>query len=249
MLSDVAADPREPGVTDPSVPASETAATSTPLTQASELPPVAAAEAPALDVAMGSVGSGEACWLSVKSPIKSGPNEDAVAAIPLETGRGLLLVADGLGGHRGGRRASQLIRKSLTRMATRLKAPAPPGNSIIISQAIEIPCPVEPAPPADHRSAILNEIERVNHRLIRGRVGAATTLALVEIHDGRVRSYHIGDTEILIVSQRGRIKYATVSHSPVGYGVQSGLLTEEEALAHPERHVVSPARRHASTSW
>jgi len=43
---------------------------------------------------------------------------------------------------------------------------------------------------------------------------------------------------IMVVGQRGKLKLLTVSHSPVGLGVEAGFLDEEEALHHHERHVV-----------
>ncbi len=49
----------------------------------------------------------------------------------------------------------------------------------------------------------------------------------------------MGDSEIVVVGQRGRLKLQTVSHSPVGYAVEAGMLDGEEALHHDERHLVS----------
>jgi len=181
------------------------------------------------------VATGQAAWITAGSPFKSGHNEDALAAIPLSTERGMLLVADGLGGHRGGRRASQLIRSLLTKAARQYSVPP---RTLLLSKLVPVPSSLRPATP-DPRSLILDEIERANQRLLRSRAGSATTLALVEIHGNRVRTYHIGDSEILILSQRGRIKFSSVSHSPVGYAVESGMLTEEQALFHPDRHLVS----------
>jgi serine/threonine protein phosphatase PrpC len=183
------------------------------------------------------IAGGEAVWISAKCPAKPGENEDAVAALAIEDDHGLLLVADGLGGHRGGRRASQAMKTHLTRTARQLTGARQASCTVVISDA---PLPqTAPRPGADSRSAILDEIERVNHRLLRSRIGSATTLALAEVQQHKVRTYHIGDSEILIVSQRGRLKYSTVSHSPIGYAVESGLLTEEEALFHSDRHLVS----------
>jgi len=196
---------------------------------------------PLPDVCELSVAQGQAAWLTCKCPGKPGDNEDAVTAIPSGPEQGLLMVADGLGGHRGGRRASQLIKSQLRRAAQQFVASGQ-SRSVIISGIVPVPCqsagrnrPIS----QDHRAFILNEIERVNQRLLRSRIGSATTLALIEIQGRRVRSYHVGDSEILIVSQRGRLKYSSVSHSPIGYAVESGLLTEEEALFHPDRHLVS----------
>jgi serine/threonine protein phosphatase PrpC len=54
-----------------------------------------------------------------------------------------------------------------------------------------------------------------------------------------MRTYHVGDSMILVTGRNGRVKVETVSHSPVGYAVESGLLSESEAILHGERHLVS----------
>jgi serine/threonine protein phosphatase PrpC len=192
------------------------------------------------DVSSSRVAEGMAAWLTCKSPGKPGPNEDAVAAIPVRDNRGILMVADGLGGHRGGRRASQLMKTGLIRMVKRLSS-GMAEPVIKISGVVPVPLATtnDLLGEQEFRSAILNEIEQVNQRLLRSRMGAATTLALVEISKRRVRTYHVGDSEILIVSQRGRIKYSSVSHSPIGYAVESGIMSAEEALYHPDRHLIS----------
>jgi len=89
------------------------------------------------------------------------------------------------------------------------------------------------------RGAILDAIDRATKRVLALGSGAATTLAAVEIDGDMVRPYHVGDSQVLLVGQRGRIKILTTSHSPVGYALEAGLLSEEEALHHEERHLVS----------
>jgi serine/threonine protein phosphatase PrpC len=69
--------------------------------------------------------------------------------------------------------------------------------------------------------------------------GAATTLAVVELTRNTIRPYHVGDSLILLVGGRGKVKLQTIPHSPVGYGVEAGLLDEGEAMHHEERHLVS----------
>ena len=89
------------------------------------------------------------------------------------------------------------------------------------------------------RDAILNGFEEAN-RVVRERLaGAATTLAVVELQGRVIRPYHAGDSTIRVVGQRGKIKLQTVSHSPVGYAVESGFLDREEAMHHEERHLIS----------
>ncbi len=53
------------------------------------------------------------------------------------------------------------------------------------------------------------------------------------------RSYQIGDSEALLVGQRGRIKMQTTVHSPTGFAVEAGFLDQRAALHHAERHLVS----------
>jgi len=64
-------------------------------------------------------------------------------------------------------------------------------------------------------------------------------LAVVELQDQTVRTYHVGDSMILVTGQKGKITLQTISHSPVGYAVHAGLLDETEAMHHEDRHLVS----------
>jgi serine/threonine protein phosphatase PrpC len=89
------------------------------------------------------------------------------------------------------------------------------------------------------RTAILDGIEAANRRVSELGLGAATTLSVVEIRDGRVRPYHVGDSRILVVGQRGRIKHQSIAHSPVGYAIEAGLIDERDAMHHKDRHLVS----------
>ena len=93
--------------------------------------------------------------------------------------------------------------------------------------------------PIDLRAAILNGIEAANQAVRDLGTGAATTLALVEIQDRTIRTYHVGDSEILVTGQRGKVKLQTIPHSPIGYAVEAGLMEEEEAIHHEARHVIS----------
>jgi serine/threonine protein phosphatase PrpC len=179
-------------------------------------------EAQLNDVASIDFLSGTAAVFSTRSPQKETPNEDVAAIWPMGPTSGVLAVADGLGGHAGGERASRLaietIQKSLQEAAA-----SPPENG----------------DPIDLRAAILNGIEAANQAVRDLGTGAATTLALVEIQDRTIRTYHVGDSEILVTGQRGKVKLQTIPHSPIGYAVEAGLMEEEEAIHHEERHVIS----------
>jgi serine/threonine protein phosphatase PrpC len=88
------------------------------------------------------------------------------------------------------------------------------------------------------RPAILDAIEEANRGIIDSGRGAGTTLVVGEIARGRVRSYHVGDSEIISVGQRGRLKLRLTPHSPTGFAVEAGLLDEDEAVRHDERHLL-----------
>ncbi len=162
------------------------------------------------------LAGGQVALFSARSSDKETPNEDAAAVISVNGEAGILVVADGLGGSPAGEQASCLAIGEL------------------IASIREVPND-EPS----LRAAILNGMENANRAVSELGIGAATTLAIAEIRDRTVRPYHVGDSMILVVGQRGKIKLQTISHSPVGYALESGLLDESEAMHHEERHVVS----------
>jgi serine/threonine protein phosphatase PrpC len=166
---------------------------------------------------------GTAAVFTTRSPRKSTPNEDVAALWPTGAGSGVMAVADGLGGHAGGERASRLAIEAIQRK---------------LQVAIAMTTDGETAPDL-LRGAILNGIEAANQSVRELGTGAATTLALVEIQDRTIRPYHVGDSVILLTGQRGKLKLQTISHSPIGYAVEAGLMDEEAAIHHEERHVIS----------
>jgi serine/threonine protein phosphatase PrpC len=173
-------------------------------------------EANLSEVAVRSFLGGEACVFTAPSPDKETPNEDAAALLRFDESSGLLVVADGVGGYRLGNEASAATVRALQ---DSLKKGAAEGALL--------------------RTAILNGIETANQAVLDLGVGAATTLALTEVLDDKVRPYHIGDSTVIIVGQRGKLKAQTVSHSPVGFAIEAGVLDEKEAMHHEDRHLVS----------
>lgn len=162
------------------------------------------------------IGGVDIVVYSHRSPTKATPNEDSAAVIHVGDESVVLAVADGVGGIRGGEHASNLTLRRL-------------------SETVAEKC----QDPELLRVSILDGIERANSEICGTNTGACTTLAVVEFHAGEARPYHVGDSMILVCGQRGRIRYQTVSHSPVGFAVESGMLDENEALHHHARHMVS----------
>lgn len=154
--------------------------------------------------------------VSQRCPGKESPNEDAAAVIPWGSRSAVLVVADGLGGAALGEEASALAVRRL-RLALQQADP----------DLVKL------------RSAILNGIEAANRDVLDLGRGAATTLAIIELSEEAVRPYHVGDSGILAFGGRGKIRLQTTAHSPVGYGVEAGLIDEADAMHHEDRHVVS----------
>lgn len=173
-------------------------------------------EADMAESTTGAFGRGEAVVFSRRCPGRTTPNEDAAALIPFGPDGGLLVVADGVGGQRAGAQAAGL---AISQLASAVRKAHRDGT--------------------DLRDAVLDGIEAANAAVTALGVGAGTTLSVIELMDGTVRPFHVGDSMILVAGQRGRMKLQTVPHSPTGYLVEAGLLDAQEALHHEERHLVS----------
>jgi PPM family protein phosphatase len=162
-----------------------------------------------------SLPHGEVCVRSLRSPDKKTDNEDSAAIIQLGDDSLVLAVADGVGGSVAGREASNAAVRTLSRVLTKLPEETP-----------------------QLRPAILDAVEAANKTVLGLARGAATTLVVAQLDATRLRSYHVGDSELLAVGQRGRIKQRVVPHSPTGFAVEAGLLDEDEAVQHDQRHVL-----------
>lgn len=162
------------------------------------------------------VAGGSLIAYTAPAPDKTTENEDSVAAIPYGPGAAILVVADGAGGLPAGRRASQTAVASLEASL----------NSAINETTLL-------------RTAILNGIDAANEAVLGLGNGSATTMTVVTIEGHIARSYQIGDSEAMIVGQRGRIRLQTMAHSPTGFAVEAGFLDQRAALLHEERHLVS----------
>jgi serine/threonine protein phosphatase PrpC len=163
-----------------------------------------------------SIGGGSLVAFSCPAPDKETPNEDAVAAIPYGPDAAVLIIADGAGGLPAGRRASRLAVRSLEKSLIEA-----------MSETMLL------------RTAILNGIEAANQAVLSLASGSATTMTVVTIEGLLARTYQVGDSEAMVVGQRGRIKSQAMAHSPTGFAVEAGFLDERAALHHKERHLVS----------
>ncbi len=160
--------------------------------------------------------TGQVALATIGDVQKPRPNEDSAAIIPINDSHLVLAVADGVGGLAGARQASNLTVKALRK-------------------AIE---QTDIASGASLRSAILDGIEAANVAVMSSPHSGASTLALAEIGPDYVRTYHVGDSILMVCGQRGAVKLQTTPHSPVGFAMEAGLINEKEALQHEELNLI-----------
>lgn len=130
----------------------------------------------------------------------------------------LLIVADGMGGHRGGATASRLAGETVK-------------MQYLDSETTDIP------------TALRQSLTRANARIyseaqsnpdLRG-MGTTTSVLAVRDHHGWLA--HVGDSRIYLIRD-GNIQQLTEDHSLVATMVREGLLTSQEAETHPRRNVL-----------
>lgn len=159
---------------------------------------------------------------SQKAPYKQTPadNQDSWLAMQIDPRRAVLAVADGAGGYANGSEASQIVISALQQHLTEFSNGA-----------------------ASLREPILNALEHSNREMQARNLNAASTAVIAEVFQEQghhwLRSYHVGDSTLVVTGQRGAIKLQTVCHSPIGFGIEAGLLDDNAALTHKERHWVS----------
>ncbi len=162
------------------------------------------------------IAAGTAIAYTCRDPGKSTENEDTTAIISYGPAAAVFVIADGAGGLPAGKRASSCAVETL---AASLETSAQRTAQL--------------------RTAVLNGIEAANEAVLSLGNGSATTMTVITVEGHLARSYQVGDSEGLIVGQRGAIRLQTTPHSPTGFAVEAGFLDQREALHHAERHLVS----------
>lgn len=74
--------------------------------------------------------------------------------------------------------------------------------------------------------------------------GMGTTLELLLVEGDLAWWAHVGDSRIYLIRE-GQARQLTVDHSRVQQMLEAGLITEEEAAEHPQRHVLSRVVGHS----
>lgn len=134
---------------------------------------------------------------------------------------GLFLVADGMGGHNAGQRASEIAVEAARRAVA---APRAGSLSERLRQAL-----------ADANHAVW-DAARGDPDL----AGMGTTAVALLVEDARAALAHVGDSRAYLL-RAGALRQLTHDHSLVAELVRRHELSESAARAHPHRHVLTRA--------
>lgn len=145
-------------------------------------------------------------------------NEDFV--LPVNEQSCLFVVCDGIGGWDRGEVASQLVGEAVARYFQQN-----PGEILTESYLA-----------AALSSAYLSLAEYLRHNPLVSKMG--TTLALLYLDARGATVAHVGDSRVHHL-RGGQILFQTQDHKYVRELVAEGIITEEQALAHPRRNSLS----------
>jgi protein phosphatase len=160
-------------------------------------------------------------------------NEDSLL---LEPNLGLFAVADGMGGHLGGDRASRMAVEILGREVKRLvrngamKKPA----KIVTENGDEGPVAAALRQAARTAGAAIFDVAQREARLH----GMGTTLTALLVRDDKAYVAHVGDSRAYLFRD-GKAQQVTEDHSWIAEQVRAGLLSEEEARDSRFRHIIT----------
>lgn len=137
---------------------------------------------------------------------------------------GLFIVADGMGGHHDGEKASALTVNTIaTQLVQQLYL------SILDDESEEEHIPIT--------ESLVTALQRANASIIDKVPDGGTTATVVAIVNDLAYIVHVGDTRVYLVSNN-EIEQLTRDHSLVQRLIELGQLTPEEAISHPQRNVL-----------
>lgn len=154
-------------------------------------------------------------------------NEDGAAVFTLPGGIILAIIADGMGGHRGGDFASRTAIKIIGEEFIKLKSIENKQEIVWLEWLKET---------VYYVNRTLFNYANDNEEF----KGMGTTLDTVLIHGDTCLISHIGDSRIYSINEEA-IRQVTTDHSYVNVLIDSGEITEEEAAVHPRRNWIMKA--------
>ena len=153
-------------------------------------------------------------------------NEDYISWLPES---GLVILADGMGGHNAGEVASELAVMSIT-----------DALEEVLTPEIQNACNMD-FKDAVHEAVIYANDEINQHAKTHPECsGMGTTVVMALFHDESVILASVGDSRIYRFS-KGVLEQVTTDHSLVQEMIDNGYMSEEEALNSTNRNLITRA--------
>lgn len=158
-------------------------------------------------------------------------NEDAIACIPR---LGVVVLADGMGGHNAGEVASGMATSFLVNEFDRLLSERP--LSVLPGEVVK----------AETMTLLQDLIADVNLAIFQASEsnpqykGMGTTLVVAVFYDNRMMVAHIGDSRLYRLRD-GTLSQLTKDHSLLQEWVDNGMITPQQALTAQHKNLVTRA--------
>lgn len=152
-------------------------------------------------------------------------NEDSVTIVKNTSGEHLMIVADGMGGHRAGEIASSMV---VTQIGTRFSNLSTIGSKM------------------DAVKWLKENVDEVNASILKygeehsESMGLGTTVVMALLTKEFLIFVNIGDSSGYVLKNKVLHKI-TKEHTLVNFLVETGELTPEEAINHPKKNVLMKA--------
>lgn len=152
-------------------------------------------------------------------------NEDSVTIVKNASGEHLMIVADGMGGHRAGEIASSMV---VTQIGTRFNNLSTIGSKM------------------DAVKWLKENVDEVNASILKygeehpESMGLGTTVVMALLTKDFLIFVNIGDSSGYVLKNKVLHKI-TKEHTLVNFLVETGELTPEEAINHPKKNVLMKA--------
>ena len=130
----------------------------------------------------------------------------------------LAVLSDGIGGHRAGEVASEMVVDLISRQIAASDGKSPTRT---LEKAIHY---------ASQQIYSRSQAES-------GRKGMGATVACAWVIGQRLYTATVGDSRIYLISQ-GKIHQVSTDHSWIQEAIEGGILTPEQAVGHPNAHVI-----------
>lgn len=157
-------------------------------------------------------------------------NEDAYFAKEYNDEVSLYIVADGLGGYEGGEYASKILVESISNyIETNLKR-LPKLNEVSIKNLLNVSLTMA--------NKKIYDLEKTDKKY----KGMGTTIVLLLKVKSKLFYMSVGDSRMYYISKDfSNIEQITIDDTYVNELIKTNVISEDEALTHPQKHVLTKA--------